>query len=104
MNEFTSGQGVEFRVTFTSPDAVGGGNPTGLVDPTTVAFRLRPPSGIDVDLTLAGGGVVRESLGVFYARQTLAQVGVWEYHWVGTGTLDAVVAGWVRVVADPVAV
>lgn len=97
MNEFTSGQGVEFRVTFT--DSAGGP-----VDPTTVAFRLRPPSGIDVDLTLAGGGVVRESLGVFYARQTLAQAGVWDYHWVGTGTLDAVVAGWVRVVADPVAV
>lgn len=98
MNEFTSGQGVEFRVTFT--DTASGS----LVDPPTVAFRLRPPSGVDVDVTLAGGGVTRESLGTFYTRVKLVDVGVWGYHWVAGGTLDAVRAGWVRVVADPVAV
>lgn len=70
-----------------------------LADPTTVALTVQDPSGAQTEYTLAGGGVVKESTGIFYREITAAApVGTWVYQWLGAGAVKALDEGSYQVI------
>jgi hypothetical protein len=84
MQTFKFGQRARFSVTFT--DLIAGA----VSDPTTVALKLRDPSGTETVYTLAGAQVIRASAGMYYFDVTLGVRGEWLARWVGSGSLVAV--------------
>lgn len=60
-----------------------------LVDPTGVLLRITIYPNPPVELTLAGGQIVRDSLGVFHADYTPVAAGNGAYSWEGTGAVVA---------------
>ena len=58
-----------------------------LTDPTAVKLRIRRPDASVSELTLAGGQVVRDSLGQFHADVDIDQSGAWAGKWEATGAL-----------------
>lgn len=58
-----------------------------LVDPTTVALRVRPP-GETVTLYVYGqnADLVRETLATYRFDVELSKGGEWKYRWISTGT------------------
>lgn len=57
-----------------------------LTDATTVTLTVRDPAGVDVVRTLAGGTVVRDSVGAYHAEMSPTTDGTYLYRWVTTGT------------------
>lgn len=69
------------RLKFTVRDSTGA-----LVDATTVTLSITLPDGTAAPaLTLAGGGVTRESVGTYYSDYTPAVPGLFAYVWSSTG-------------------
>lgn len=57
-----------------------------LVDPTTVTFRFRNPSGTETSYVYGVNvELVRDSLGVFHVDLTPNASGSWYRRWIGTG-------------------
>ncbi|MCC6192061.1 MAG: hypothetical protein IT318_23780 [Anaerolineales bacterium] len=70
-------------------------------DPTTVTLTVEDAAGVEMAYTLAGGGVTKESDGVYYREMTAAApLGVWNYQWLSTGTVKALDEASFRVIAS----
>jgi len=54
-----------------------------------VTLEVRDPGGNINTFTLAGGGVTRQSLGVFYRDEFLDEAGQWWYRFFGSGIIVA---------------
>lgn len=57
-----------------------------LADPTTVTFKHQDPGNNDTEITLSGGGITKESTGIYFADLTLDEAGTWYFRAEGTGT------------------
>lgn len=57
-----------------------------LADPDTITFKHQDPSLNEATLTVSGGGVTKESTGIYYADLTLDESGTWYFRAEGTGT------------------
>lgn len=86
---FFVGQGVRLTATFTADDGVT------LLDPTTVTFSVKSPSGVTT--TLTGGQVTRVSAGVYQVDVVGSEAGSWYYRAAGTGSAQAAYEGAFRV-------
>lgn len=74
------GDRVRLRGVFTLDDEA--------ADPSTVAVRVRQPSGTETSKTYGvDGGLIREAEGIYYYDLTLTQAGALRYRWVGTGSV-----------------
>ena len=58
-------------------------------DPTIVELEVRYPGGNTSTFTLAGGGVTKQSLGLFYRDVFLNDAGQWWYRFFGSGVVLA---------------
>jgi hypothetical protein len=94
LNAYDKGKLARLTVSFTNFAGTA-------VDPTTVALSYRKSNGVQATVTLAGGAVVRESLGNFYYDLTLDVAGVWHYRWVSTGEGQAAEVGSLLVKSNP---
>lgn len=59
------------------------------VDPTTVTYTVKDPSGNETEYTYAGGEVTRSSTGVFYKDVSIDEAGRW---WIRVDGAGACVA------------
>lgn len=75
---YNIGDTVRVKATFKDADDV-------LSDPSTVAVTIYEPDGTETTYTLAGGGVTKESDGVYYTNLTPDQSGVHRYRFTSTG-------------------
>lgn len=81
MNTYTIGQDVRFSVVITevATDTE--------VNPTTVRFKLKDPTGTITTYTYGSGtDIVRPSTGNYYCDCTLSTKGTWYYRWESAGT------------------
>lgn len=74
MNTYTVGQLVHVSSAFKNVEGT-------LLDPTTVALRVRKPSG-----TTLTPGVTRDSAGQYHADVEVDVPGGWTYYWYSTGS------------------
>jgi hypothetical protein len=57
------------------------------VDPSTVTFKLRSPSGVETSLVYGtDSDIGKSSVGDYYADFTPDEAGRWFYRWESTGT------------------
>lgn len=104
--QFDVGDTAAFDATFrdttqAATDAAGlaektrtGIDPGLLVDPGTVALKVRTPAGVVTTYTYAAAEIVRLSVGKFRkAIVALPTAGVWKYRWEATGANAAVEPG-----------
>jgi len=63
------------------------------VDPATVALKVKDPAAVTTTYTLAGGQVIRDSLGHFHFDLSVVTAGLWSYRWETTGTYQAAQEG-----------
>ena len=70
-----------------------------LTDPTTVTLTIKTPGGVSTAYTYAGGGVTKDSTGVFYRDVVFSEAGTWYAEWAGTGAAAGVQTVRFRVVA-----
>lgn len=54
-------------------------------DPDTVVLTITSPSGVESTKSLAGGTVVKVTLGIFYAKVSTTEPGTWVLEWSTTG-------------------
>jgi hypothetical protein len=88
MNAYDVGDRVRLTVTFT--------NTAGTVtDPTTVTcqVKLRYVIGATATTYTYPATITKDSTGVFHVDVTPTNEGIWDYRWVGTGTVIAAVEG-----------
>lgn len=79
-NIYDIGDLVRITGTFTNSAGV-------VIDPTTVLFKHKDPSGNKTTLTYGvDSAVVRTSTGVYYVDLSVDEVGTWYYRWQSTGT------------------
>jgi hypothetical protein len=83
MESYPLGSLVRFSETFTN--TITGA----LADPTTVVIKFRDPAGVETSYSLAGGQVVRDSIGAFHFDLQLNTTGTWLRRWVGGGAVIA---------------
>lgn len=85
MSDFPLGQPIRLGfLTYSDPEN------TTLADPSTVTFTIHTPDGTVQTYTLAGGDVVRSSVGDFHLDYTPALAGHYELRQVGTGAVETV--------------
>lgn len=60
-----------------------------LADPTTVTLRWRRHGETETVLTLASGGVIRDSIGLFHVDILVTEPGLHYFRWEGTGAVVA---------------
>ena len=58
------------------------------VDPDEVTFEYTTPAGTDAALTVSGGGVERESAGIYYVDLDVQVAGLWRYRWKADGGIE----------------
>jgi hypothetical protein len=64
-----------------------------LTDPTTVTLLWRRHNDAATTWIVTAGQVVKDSTGVYHADIPVTQPGLYEYRWVGTGTVAAAAEG-----------
>jgi len=69
-------------------------------DPTTVILTITSPTAVVYTLTLAGGDITRDSVGLFHYIMTMDEDGAWTWRWVGVGVITQAVQG--RFIVNPV--
>lgn len=89
MSKFSAALGsiVNVRVAFTDPD-----NADAAIDPTVVSITVKPP--VSAAYTKSYGldpEVVKESVGNYLIRLTLAEEGTYRWRWTGSTATKAVV-------------
>jgi hypothetical protein len=57
------------------------------VDPTTVTFVIKDPSGVEVTRTSASTSVTHPSTGTFYTDFIIDEQGVWRWRSYSTGNI-----------------
>ena len=81
MNKHTINTAVSMQATFTL-----GGT---LTDPTAVTGTVIDPAGVSTDYTVAGDPeMTNPSIGVYRIELIVTIEGVWEFRFVGTGTVN----------------
>lgn len=85
MASYAAGQLVRLSVSFTVAGVA--------TDPTTVACKVKTPDGLETSYTLAGGQVVKDSVGAYHFDFAVAQAGWHYYGFTGTGTVQAASEG-----------
>ena len=64
------------------------------VDPTSVIFKYRPPSGVIVSYTYPSASeVIKDSVGDYHSDVLANSAGNWDWKWEGTGSVVAVSEG-----------
>lgn len=92
MNQYLRGQTIRFTAKFYDLTDT-------LADPTTITLTVEDPSGTETSYTYSSD-VQKTSTGIFYYDLTLGNtLGVYNYEWVGTGTVKAINEDSFRVVA-----
>lgn len=87
MNVYQVGDLVHIYATFTNSAGV-------VTDPTTVTLLVKLRYiGPTMTYTYAGTTVTKASTGVYYVDFTPTAEGIWDYRWVGTGTVQAAIEG-----------
>lgn len=67
------------------------GNVTGTpADPTTATLKLHDPTGAETTYTLAGGDIVRDTVGVYHCEVALSVSGQWRGRVIASGAIVAV--------------
>ena len=66
-------------------------------DPTTVALKVRDPSGTVDTYTYALSQVTKSSTGIYYKDLSIDEAGVWRYQWAGTGACVGLEEEWFEV-------
>lgn len=64
-----------------------------LTDPTTVTLVIETPGKVETTYTYSGGGVTRDSVGVFRRDVDANESGTWSWRWIGTGAVADVDEG-----------
>lgn len=82
--------GQPVRLTFATFSDVGETVPA---DPTTLTLVVTRPDGTAEQLTWAGGGITRDSLGVFHKDYTGASAGTYLFRWAAAGAVQSVETG-----------
>lgn len=81
-NTYDVGDLIRLTATFT--DANGDA-----VDPTTVSFSIRDPSGNLATVTYAAADITKSGTGVYFYDLSIDEVGYWVWRAVGTGAGEA---------------
>lgn len=92
MNLYTAGNEIKLTCVFTVK-ATGAA-----VDPTTVTAKVRKPDGTVDDLS---GSVTKTATGNYWAPYTPDAVGVYQYEWSGSGSVEAAYIGKFFVTQQP---
>jgi hypothetical protein len=83
LSDYVKGQAVRCRGLFTANDSTGAG-----VDPPTVSFRYRKPSGTMTTLVYGvSNQVIRVAQGAYFVDLNADEAGVWEVRWDSAGQL-----------------
>lgn len=82
MSSYNYGSSVRVKGTFKNASDV-------LTDPGTVTLRVRDAAGVVSTYTWAGGGVTKDSTGIFYRDITLSGTGEWVFWFVGASGVTA---------------
>lgn len=86
---YVIGDLVRCRAVFRDPD-----NGDALIDPATIIFKAKAPSGTITTLTYGVDvGLVKESTGRYRADVSAATAGQWSYRFETTGTYQAAQEG-----------
>jgi len=81
-NQYDRGDQVRHTATFT--------NSTGTaVDPDTIIFEIKDPSGNTATLDYSKAEITKKSTGIYYADVTLDESGTWYIRAYGTGSAVA---------------
>ena len=56
------------------------------IDPTAVTLKVMDPSGNVDEFTYSGGGIIKESTGVYYRDVDADEEGDWHCWWLSTGS------------------
>lgn len=84
-NEYTQGNVVRFSASFTDPY-----NGDAAVDPTTVKFTIKDPTGHSVTYIYGTHAeVVKDSAGNYHADIAIPLSGYYEYYWHSEGEFQA---------------
>lgn len=86
MARYDVGDGIRFSVVFV--DAASGS----FVDPTTVEFSLKSPSG-EITKNTYPSGIARNTAGSYHTDSLITDSGVYWYRWAGSGTHPAAIEG-----------
>ena len=88
MNSYDVGDLVRLTATFTNSAGV-------VTDPTAVTclLKLRYVIGSTATTYTYPANITKDSTGVFHVDVTPTTEGIWDYRWVGTGTVQAAVEG-----------
>lgn len=81
MATYPAGDVARLSVTFT----LSGVN----TDPTSVTLSVKVPSGTTTSYIYGSSAIVKDATGQYHYDLTLATSGLYEYRWVGTGTVTA---------------
>jgi hypothetical protein len=79
MANYDIGDLVRLTGTFTVQDV--------LTDPSTITLRIKDPAGVEIEFTYAGGGIVRDGVGVYHYDAEIDLSGFWTYRWEGGGAV-----------------
>lgn len=83
MSDYVKGQAVRCRGLFTANDSTQAG-----VDPPTISFRYRKPSGSTTTLVYGiASQVVKAATGAYYVDVTADEAGTWQFRWDSMGAL-----------------
>lgn len=86
---YDKGDVVRVEGKFFDPD-----NPDRLVDPSGVVFKYKTPAGVTTTLTYGvDGGLVKQSIGVYYVDLNLAASGEWYTRWEASGSYQGAQEG-----------
>jgi hypothetical protein len=85
MNVYDVGDRVRVTATFTNASAV-------VTDPTTVTVLAKPRYGSPTTYTYPAT-VTKDSTGVYHVDLDVTAEGIWDYRFVGTGTVVAAADG-----------
>ena len=88
MNSYEVGDLVRLTATFTNTSEV-------VTDPTTVTclVKLRYVIGSTATTYTYPATIIKDSTGVYHVDVTPTTEGIWDYRWVGTGTVQAAAEG-----------
>lgn len=65
-----------------------------LIDPSTVYFRLTPPSGVTVSYQYGvDAALVKSAVGIYHVDVNANASGTWRWRWESTGTGQAAAEG-----------
>lgn len=95
MASYHIGDTITLSCTFKNASAVN-------TDPTTISLTIQDPSGNDATYTYALAQLTRSAAGIYTYDLAVDEQGVWEYRWVGTGTVGQADQGSLTVIPQNV--